>query len=644
VTRAKISEYSATANDNTDVNGVDIAEGCPPSSMNNMGREIMAALKRFQVGSDGDGVTVGGALVVSGATTIANTATLGNVDINGGTIDGTTIGGASAAAGTFTTLTASSPSVISVNSASDALRITQVGAGNALLVEDSANPDATPFVIDNGGNVVVGALTRRSDFDAAFASTVPLQVEGTSAAGISITRNNAAASSGYFVFAKSRGTALGAVTAVQNNDLLGSVLFEGADGVGLVAAASISAAVDGTPGTNDMPGRLTFSTTADGASTPTERMRIDSAGQVGIGASPSAGRSFTVGKAITGSTGGFSVLSNGQTQSDVTTNSYGFRNDATTAAASFTLTSLHHFFANQGTFGAGSAVTTQYGYHAHSTLTGATNNYGFFSNIASGTGRWNFYANGTADNYFAGNVGIGTTTPLTSLHISAGSPRITLTDTDTGADHRINADSSVGNLAFDVDYNSEGSSPSCVFNIKGTERMRIDSNGNLLVGTTAAGAKFHIRYDGNATVGQVCDDTYASAGTNKAIQFKRNNVEVGTITMTTTATAFNTSSDYRLKENIAPMTGALTTVAQLKPCTYTWKSDGSAGQGFIAHELQAVVPDCVTGEKDAVDADGNPQYQGIDTSFLVATLTAAIQELKAELDEAKARIAALEQA
>jgi hypothetical protein len=70
VTKAKISEYSATAGDNTDVNGVNIAEGCPPSSMNNMGREIMAALKRFQVGSDGDGVTVGGALVVSGATTV----------------------------------------------------------------------------------------------------------------------------------------------------------------------------------------------------------------------------------------------------------------------------------------------------------------------------------------------------------------------------------------------------------------------------------------------------------------------------------------------------------------------------------------------------------------------------------------------
>ena len=66
----------------------------------------------------------------------------------------------------------------------------------------------------------------------------------------------------------------------------------------------------------------------------------------------------------------------------------------------------------------------------------------------------------------------------------------------------------------------------------------------------------------------------------------------------------------------------------------------SKGQGFIAHELQAVVPDCVTGQKDAVDAEGKPVYQGVDTSFLVATLTAAIQELKAEVDSLKAQLAA----
>ena len=70
----------------------------------------------------------------------------------------------------------------------------------------------------------------------------------------------------------------------------------------------------------------------------------------------------------------------------------------------------------------------------------------------------------------------------------------------------------------------------------------------------------------------------------------------------------------------------------------TWKSDGSISQGFIAHELQAVVPECVTGEKDAVDKDGKPIYQGIDTSFLVATLTAAIQEQQAIINDLQAKL------
>jgi hypothetical protein len=117
---------------------------------------------------------------------------------------------------------------------------------------------------------------------------------------------------------------------------------------------------------------------------------------------------------------------------------------------------------------------------------------------------------------------------------------------------------------------------------------------------------------------------------------------IGTISQNgTTAVAYNTSSDYRLKEEIQPMTGALAKVAALKPCTYKWKSDGSDGEGFIAHELAEVCPQAVTGEKDAVDEDGNPKYQGVDTSFLVATLTAAIQELKSELDSVKAELATL---
>jgi hypothetical protein len=94
------------------------------------------------------------------------------------------------------------------------------------------------------------------------------------------------------------------------------------------------------------------------------------------------------------------------------------------------------------------------------------------------------------------------------------------------------------------------------------------------------------------------------------------------------------------------MTGALSKVARLKPVTYTWKSGGESAEGFIAHELAEVCPDAVVGTKDElenyIDEDGNeqtrPKYQSIDTSFLVATLTAAIKELKAEVDELKAKV------
>jgi hypothetical protein len=150
-------------------------------------------------------------------------------------------------------------------------------------------------------------------------------------------------------------------------------------------------------------------------------------------------------------------------------------------------------------------------------------------------------------------------------------------------------------------------------------------------------SQFNIRFVGGGTrygimLQPSTDNTTAISFINAA------GTAVGTITQTGSGTAYNTSSDYRLKENITPMQNALNVVQQLKPVTYTWRVDGSDGQGFIAHELQEVVPDCVTGKKDAVDKDGKPQYQGIDTSFLVATLTAAIQELKAEVDSLKQQI------
>jgi hypothetical protein len=113
-------------------------------------------------------------------------------------------------------------------------------------------------------------------------------------------------------------------------------------------------------------------------------------------------------------------------------------------------------------------------------------------------------------------------------------------------------------------------------------------------------------------------------------------LNIGAITTNGSTTSYVTTSDYRLKENVAPMVGALETVSKLKPVTYRWKESGLEDNGFIAHELQEVLPNAVVGEKDAVNEDGSIDAQAIDTSFLVATLTAAIQELKAEFDAYKA--------
>lgn len=181
------------------------------------------------------------------------------------------------------------------------------------------------------------------------------------------------------------------------------------------------------------------------------------------------------------------------------------------------------------------------------------------------------------------------------------------------------------------------------------EAARIDSSGRLLVGTTTGIANGTFCVKSNYAGAEACSFQGGSNG--YIVTFHNTSgTLIGSITGSTgSTTAYNTSSDYRLKENIAPMTGALATVAQLKPCTYTWKVDGSSGQGFIAHELQEVVPDCVSGEKDAVNEDGSIKPQGIDTSFLVATLTAAIQEQQAiilaqqtALTALTARVAALE--
>jgi hypothetical protein len=245
----------------------------------------------------------------------------------------------------------------------------------------------------------------------------------------------------------------------------------------------------------------------------------------------------------------------------------------------------------------------------------------------------------------SGNVGIGTSSPTSKLGIQGASGQNAYIECGGNGNTLGGTSALFGQNDSSIAYCWNRANAALLFGTNATERMRIDNSGNLLVGTTSSSPSsggLAINPNGQgANTSALLIFNKAYAPTSAAQQFQYNGSVVGSISYTSSATTYSTSSDYRLKENIAPMTGALATVSALKPVTYKWKADGSDGQGFIAHELQAVVPDCVTGEKDAVDEEGNPQYQGIDVSFLVATLTCAIQELKAELDTVKSELATL---
>jgi hypothetical protein len=134
---------------------------------------------------------------------------------------------------------------------------------------------------------------------------------------------------------------------------------------------------------------------------------LETSGNIGLGAAPSGNINLRLIEPVTGGATAVGAQSIGAVQSDVTTAAYYFRSDLSTDASVFTLASGIHFGAVQGTIGAGSTVTNQYGFRAFSSLTGATNNYGFYSEIATAANRWNFYANGTAPNYFRGLTTFG---------------------------------------------------------------------------------------------------------------------------------------------------------------------------------------------------------------------------------------------
>ena len=244
----------------------------------------------------------------------------------------------------------------------------------------------------------------------------------------------------------------------------------------------------------------------------------------------------------------------------------------------------------------------------------------------------------------SGAVGIATSVPAYKLDVS-GTGRFTdslriLTGATTTSGLIVGGDATAGNTwTIARDNVSTGD---LKFIGGTTERMRISTSGNLLVAGTSFNANGSVCIGPIGTAANGCTAVSASTSATNIWRFYNPNGNIGTISVSGTATTYATSSDYRLKEDAQPVEAPINRLKQLKPINFKWKVSGSRSDGFLAHEAQEIVPDAVTGSKDDLDKEGKPIYQGIDQSKLVPLLTAALQEAVAKIEALETRITALE--
>jgi hypothetical protein len=444
----------------------------------------------------------------------------------------------------------------------------------------------------------------------------------------------------------------------------------------------------------------------------TERMRIDSSGNVGIGTStPSSKLDIQQGTAG-------NIISAEFDNTDYTANN---RNaikirQATSAGSSFStflgtdkdtgnvflsndsITADHFVINTSGQVGIGTnspSTTLDVKGTISLQATNSTNKWLAYT-YTDNTLRLNYNGAGNDEVLInsSGQVGIGVS-PLAKLHVNDTTYPALRLSTATSYSN-IYHDGTTGSITYSADDGNAIAGSSHQFYVDGSSAMTIDSSGNVILQTVGAQLRFqnslgpapYIENSGEdastAPYGQ--DLLFATGGsesmrilsggdvsfamqdfssspsntvyglrlvtgttgksywksavnadtTHYHYEFLNTNGSVGNISTSASATAYNTSSDYRLKENVVPMEGALDKVAQLKPSTFNFIADADTTvDGFLAHEVAEIVPNAVSGEKDAVDEEGNPMYQGIDHSKLVPILVGAIQELKAEIEQLK---------
>ena len=238
-------------------------------------------------------------------------------------------------------------------------------------------------------------------------------------------------------------------------------------------------------------------------------------------------------------------------------------------------------------------------------------------------------------------VGIGTSSPSTKNDVVGGVTidsnantvaRFRASET-SGSDAGIIIGSLNGNTPFIGTDGGNASSVPLTFRTENTERIRIDSSGSVFIARTSfSNSNPCKQFEVGAGTAISLKSGSGSTGTQYHHEFGNPNGGVGSITTNGSATQYNTSSDYRLKENVSYDFDATTRLKQLKPARFNFIADANTTvDGFLAHEVSSVVPEAISGEKDAVDENGNPEYQGIDQSKLVPLLVKTIQELEARI-------------
>ncbi len=236
-------------------------------------------------------------------------------------------------------------------------------------------------------------------------------------------------------------------------------------------------------------------------------------------------------------------------------------------------------------------------------------------------------------------VGVGTSSPSKPLQISNGDYSYPARITSTGG-------TTVG---LEFANTGSGANPPVVgsksddifFETNNNERMRIGSSGKVGIGTTSISSTLEIVPPDTSTI--IETHSFNTSAQNHMQMRNNSGTEVGSIYVTTTSTSYYTSSDYRLKENVVADWDATTRLKQLNPVRFNFIADpDTTVDGFLAHEVQTVVPEAISGTHNEVDEEGNPVYQGIDQSKLTPLLTKALIEAVEKIEQLETRIAALE--